>query len=140
MPIAGEPISSISSAASPSVLTIDQSSIPSRWNGSSAMRRPSRSASAPISRRPATTVARSPGPVTQTIPVGPNSASRRSEARIASMRSRGSSGPGSSGSGWTDGMAGTALAAPSPLARKRSSESSSSLDSQMPMPSAPASR
>jgi len=43
-------------------------------------------------------------------------------------------------SGRIDGTAGTAAAASSPLARKRSSESSSSFISQIPIPSAPAAR
>ena len=46
MPSAGLPTSSISSTASGIVLIRDQLSIPSRWNGSSAMRMPARSASA----------------------------------------------------------------------------------------------
>jgi hypothetical protein len=121
------------------VFTIDQFSIPSRWKGSSASRRFRRAASAPISRRPSTTVARSPGPVRQTTPAGLKGARRWSERRIAAIRSRGSSGPGRSGSGWIEGIAGTAVAAPRPLASKRSSESAASFSSQMPMPSIPAS-
>jgi hypothetical protein len=61
-------------------------------------------------------------------------------ARIASIRSAGSSGPSISGSGRIDGTAGTAAAAPRPLSRKRSSESSASFISQIPIPSAPAAR
>ena len=71
---------------------------------------------------------------------GSNGASRRMPARIASTRSAGSTGPFSSGSGRIEGTAGTAVAASSPLARKRSRESSSSFISQIPTPSAPASR
>ena len=59
---------------------------------------------------------------------------------MASIRSRGSSGPGSRGSGWIEGISGTALAAPSPLCAKRSSESSASFSSQMPIASTPAAR
>ena len=61
-------------------------------------------------------------------------------ARIASTRSAGSAGPSISGSGRIEGTAGIAVAASSPLARKRSSESSASFISQMPIPSAPAAR
>ena len=139
MPSAGEPTSSIRSTASPIVLTIDQFSIPSRWNGSSASVRSSLCASAATSRSPSTTVSRSPGPVRQTTAAGPNGARTWSERSSESIRSRGSSGPGSNGRGWIEGIAGTALAAPRPLARNCSREAASSFISQMPIPSTPAS-
>ena len=74
--------------ASASVFTSDQSSIPSRWKGSSARRTPARSASAATVRSPSTTSARAPsgsrspaGPVRQTIAVGPKAARRCTDAQ-----------------------------------------------------------
>src|SRR4051794_29464321 len=139
IPTASLPTSSRNSAASPSVFRIDQLSIPSSWNGSTARRRPSRSASRATSRTPRTAVSRSPGPVKQRIAAGAYAARTSSERSIASTRSRTVSGPGSSGSGCTDGTAGTAVAEPRPLSRNSSSEPLSSLISQTPIPSTPAS-
>src|SRR5688572_3754874 len=63
-------------------------------------------------------------------------------AHSASTRSPGDSGPGSRGSGRIEGTAGTQLVAASPLARNAAtcspSRPSTSLISQMPMPSTPA--
>ena len=82
----------------------------------------------------------SPGPVRKSTQGGSKGAIRLIEAQIASTRAAGSAGPSISGSGKIEGTEGTAVAASSPLCRNRSSESSASFISQMPMPSAPAAR
>ena len=113
----GSPASSISSTASGIEEAIVHSSPPSRWYGSSAIRSPSRSASAAIVRSPSTTIARassgsrpSPVPVRQTIPLGRNGASRSSSRRTPRRARPGPSGPPRSGSGRIDGTTGTAAA------------------------------
>ena len=82
------------------------------------------------------------GPVMQTTPLGRKAARRWSDAHTASIRSRGSSGPGRRGSGRIEGTSGTADVAPRPLASNSSSASSSgpspSFSSQTPRPSRPA--
>ena len=135
------PLSSISSAASASELATVQYWANSRWTGSSATGTPCARPSSAIARMPSRIVSRSsPGPVRKRTHSGSKGARRRMRRadRLDALAGVGRS--SISGSGRIDGTAGTAAAAPSPLARKRSSESSPSFISQIPIPSAPAAR
>jgi hypothetical protein len=134
--------SSINSTASAIVFTIVQPSPSWRVYGSSPIVSPRERASAAIVRRPSTTTSRLPGPVRSTTALGWNGARRRRPAQYASTRSAGSSGPGI-GSGAIEGTAGTAFVEANPLWRRAASRPSCSpsrsLNSQIPIPSAPAS-
>ena len=95
-------------------------------------------------RRDSTGSAPSPGwPVRQRITSGSNGAKRRIASHSPSVRSFGSVGPGN-GTGQIDSVPGMHVVAFSPLSLSRASASASSpspsLNSQIPIPSTPASR